>query len=163
MKKTLLSTLLILVSLLAISCNKTKKSTSTSDNGTKLDLSTWQTVDEFAVKYDEKAESLTINGGEYFQLPLPKELNDGDAIKVHLKGQNNGTSGFRSWTVDDVQTTNSDIYMDATFENLASGDFDLTYTLTAFAPSTYLFIKGPQWGTMLEKLTFTYVSVEYLQ
>lgn len=164
MKKTLLTTtLLILVSLLAISCNKGKNTSATTDNGTKLDLSTWQTVDEFAIKYDAKAESLTINGGEYFQLPLPKELNDGEAIKVHLKGQNNGASGFRSWTVDEVQTTNSDIYMDATFENLPSGDFDLTYTLTAFAPSAYLFIKGPQWGTMLDKLTFTYISVEYLQ
>lgn len=164
MKKTLLAILLISVSLLAVSCNKEKKSSgSTSDNGTKLDLSTWQTVDEFSVTYDEKKDSLTINGGEYFQLPLPTELNEDDAIKVHLKGINNGASGFRSWTVDDVQTTNSDIYMDATFENLASGDFDLTYTLTAFAPSTYLFIKGPQWGTMLDNLTFTYVSVEYLQ
>lgn len=163
MKKTLLSTLLIFVSLLAISCNKEKKSTATNDNGIKLDLSTWQTVDEFAVKYDEKTESLTINGGEYFQLPLPTELNDGEVIKVHLKGQNNDSSGFRSWIVDEVQTTNSDIYMDATFENLPKGDFDLTYTLTAFAPSSYLFIKGPQWGTMLEKLTFTYISVEYLQ
>ena len=160
MKKTLLAGLFIMVSLFAFnSCNK-GKSSATTDGGVKLDLSTWETVDEFAVKYDAKADKLTIDGGEYFQIRLPQEVDDGNKITVHVKGTNNGKSGFRSWTVDDNQTTNSNVVTDFAFENLASGDFDVTYVLEPYAPSTYFFIKGPQWGTMLEKLTFSYLSVK---
>lgn len=127
-----------------------------------LDLGSFEALDSWAMKYDAEAYTLYMNGGEYFQFRLPTPMNEGDVITVHITGTNEGKSGFRSWVIDDNQTTNSDpIYMGSAFDALPQGDFDITYTLNATKPSTCLFIKGPQWGTMIEKLTFKSVAVIY--
>ena len=175
MKKTLLATVFMAALFTLVSCasKKAAEEEVPGDSKAKLealaeegaiDLSTWQTVDKFAMKYNPEEYTLTCNGGEYFQFPLPVEMNAGDYITVHLTGTNNGDTGFRSWVVDNNQTTLSDpLYLDFKKDgaDYVTGDFDITYTLNATAPATFLFIKGPQWGTMIDKLTIKSVAVIY--
>lgn len=172
MKKTLISILMVASFVTLISCGSTKveaepevppmsavKAAAMNEAGA-IDMATWETMDKFAVKYDDEAYTITMSGNEYIQFPLPQTLEAGKTITVHLTGTNAGTSGFRSWVVDDHQTTLSDpLYMDSTFDKLPQGDFDLTYTLNATADAIYLFIKGPQWGTMLDNITLKSVAV----
>ncbi len=174
MKKTLLSILMIASLVAFISCGSTKveetpeapadsaaKVAAMAEEGA-IDMSSWQSMDKFAIKYDAEAYTIFMNGNEYIQFPLPEPLAAGATITVHLTGTNAGKSGFRSWVVDNNQTTNSDpLYMDSAFDGLASGDFDITYTLNATAESYFLFIKGPQWGTMLDSITLKSVAVIY--
>lgn len=173
MKKTLFATILMAALLTLASCasksaavdepegDSPARAAALAEPGA-IDLATWQTVDKFAMKYDDKAYTLICNGGEYFQFPLLTEMDAGDVITVHITGTNNGVSGFRSWVVDQNQTTLSDpLYLDSAFSGLPEGDFDITYTLNATAPAQYLFIKGPQWGTMIDKLTIKSVAVSY--
>lgn len=174
MKKTVLATVLMAALFALVSCASKKG----ADEGPAvsaakeaalalpgaIDLSTWQTVDKFAMKYDDAAYTLTCNGGEYFQFPLSTEMDAGSEITVHITGVNNGTSGFRSWVVDNNQTTLSDpLYLDfkADGADYKTGEFDITYTLNATAPAQFLFIKGPQWGTMIDKLTIKSIEVTY--
>jgi len=127
-----------------------------------LDLETFESADAWAIKYNKDDYTLLLNGCEFVQFKLATPMEAGDVITVHLTGTNEGVSGFRSWVVDDHQTTNSDpLYLDSIFDKLPQGDFDLTYTLNATNPSIYLFIKGPQWGTMLDKITLKSVAVTY--
>jgi len=171
MKKLLGLTLLAATLFAFVSCASTKAAdTAPASNPIKeaamaepgaIDLSTWSAVDSWAVKYNDAEYTVTMNGGEFIQFPLAKELAAGDTITVHLTGTNNGKSGFRSWVIDNNQTTNSDIYMGCAFDALPQGDFDVTYQLTATNPAMHLFIKGPQWGTMIEKVTFKSVAVIY--
>lgn len=171
MKKTIYSILMVALMGAIVSCASTKveepelppvsaaKAAAMAEDGA-IDLGTWESMDKFAIKYDEEAYTITMNGNEYIQFPLPQTLTAGSTITVHLTGTNAGASGFRSWVVDDHQTTLSDpLYMDSTFDKLPQGDFDLTYTLNATADALYLFIKGPQWGTMLDNLTIKSVAV----
>lgn len=176
MKKTLLK-LVMAASLVAlISCGSTKVETpaepeAPADSPAKIaamaeegaiDLGTWESVDKFAIKYDADAYQIFMDGNEYIQFPLPETLEAGKSITVHLTGINEGESGFRSWIVDDHQTTLSDpLYLDSAFAGLPAGEFDLTYTLNTTADGMYLFIKGPQWGTMLSKITIKSVAVLY--
>jgi len=175
MKKTLLATVLMAALFALVSCASKSAGEEEPAGDSKariaglaeegaIDLATWQTVDKFAMKYDAEAYTLTCNGGEYFQFELPQEMNAGDVITVHLTGTNNGATGFRSWVVDTNQTTLSDpLYLDFKSDgaDYVTGDFDITYTLNATAPAQFLFIKGPQWGTMIEKLTLKSVAVSY--
>ena len=177
MKRTLFSVLMAATLVAFISCGSTKvenvkeEPAAPADSAAKvaamaeegaIDLSTWETMDKFAVKYDAEAYTITMNGNEYIQFPLAQPLEAGKTITVHITGVNNGKSGFRSWVVDNNQTTNSDpLYMDSAFDGLAAGDFDITYTLNATAESYYLFIKGPQWGTMLDNIILKSVAVVF--
>ncbi len=159
--KKLIGIAVLAASLLAfVSCASTKVDTpvAVAEDGA-IEISMWDTVDSWAVSLNDDG-SVTMNGGEYIQWPLAEEIAAGTTVKVHLTGKNAGKSGFRSWLVDMNQSTNSNLYTDSTFDNLAQGDFDLTYTLTATNPSNYIFIKGPVYGTMIENLTIKSVSVE---
>lgn len=126
-----------------------------------IDLSSFMSVDSWALKYNEEAYTLTANGCEYFQFPLPKALMPGQTINVHVKGINNGNSGFRCWTVDEKQTTNSNLYLSAAKDALPKGPFNRTYKLTATAPSSFIFFKGPQYGVMIENIVITSLSITY--
>ncbi|MCR4743184.1 MAG: hypothetical protein K5866_10000 [Treponema sp.] len=172
MKKIL--TILAGISLLAlVSCASNKveeevvpevsaaKAAAMAEEGA-IDLGTYESVDSWAMTYDEDAYTLTMNGGEYFQFRLPTPLEAGQSVTVHITGTNTGTTGFRGWLVDDNQTTNADpLYLDSAFDGLPAGDFDITYTLNATNTSTYVFFKGPQWGTMIEGFTLKSLSVIY--
>ncbi len=161
--KKLIGIAVLAASLLAfVSCASTKADAPVAvaaEEAGAIEISMWDTVDSWAVTLNDDG-SVTMNGGEYIQWPLAEEIAAGTTVKVHLTGKNAGKSGFRSWLVDMNQTTNSNLYTDSTFDKLAQGDFDLTYTLTATNPSNYIFIKGPVYGTMIENLTIKSVSVE---
>lgn len=178
MKKVL--TTLVMASLLAlvVSCASTKEETVVEETPVvsevkaaaleeegAIDMSTWQALDKFAIKYNDEAYTITMNGNEYIQFPLETPLEAGDVITVHLTGINTGKNGFRSWVVDDNQTTNcanpDGLYFTTKDPNFGDGEFDITYQLEATAHSTFLFIKGIQWGTMIEGVTLTSVAVLY--
>ncbi len=175
MKKTLLLAAFSAVLFAFVSCASKKAGADESQGDSKariealaeegaIDLATWQTADKFAMKYDAEAYTLTCNGGEYFQFPLPREINPGEYLTVHLTGTNNGDTGFRSWVVDNNQTTlTEELYLDFKKDgaDYVTGDFDVTYTLDVTGPASFLFIKGPQWGTMIDNLTIKSVAVIY--
>ena len=127
MKKTFLATVLLASVLALVSCASKEaagaeepkvsaaKTAALAEPGA-IDMSTWKTVDKFAMKYDDEAYTLTCNGGEYFSFPLPVEMDTGDVITVHITGINKGETGFRSWVVNENQTTLSDpLYLDSAF------------------------------------------------
>ncbi|MCR4733910.1 MAG: SGNH/GDSL hydrolase family protein [Treponema sp.] len=99
----------------------------------------------------------TAKNVEQFRYPLPKTVASGNTIKVNIKGENNGSSGFRIWTVADnmwVQTSESNIeYIN---EKLPSGSFDITVELVPNSSdgAKYILIKGPAYGTNIDNITF---------
>lgn len=126
-----------------------------------LDLSTWESTFEDSVFYDETQNTLRLKDCEYFQLELPEELAPDQTVLVTLKGINNGTSGFRSWIVNYSETSQSNLYVESIFEKLKSGEFEIRFELTTYGTGSCLFIKGPQWGTSIDDITFTNISVKY--
>ena len=172
MKKSLLALCAVATLFTFVSCASTEKAETApvesaarkaalAEDGA-LDLATYET-NGISVKYDAEAYTLNVKDTEVFQFRLPTPLETGQSITVHITGTNNGKVGFRSWLVDDVQTTNSNLYLDLIGEGLAAGDFDKTYVLTATAYSTYVFFKGPQYGTNIDNITMKSVSVKYNQ
>lgn len=98
---------------------------------------------------------------EFFQFPLAEPLNSGDSIDVTIKGKNNGSTGFRVWLTDGQQTTLANIYSDAIGEKLPAGDFDITFTLTATGAVENLFIKGPAYGTNIDNIDVSSITIVY--
>lgn len=123
-----------------------------------VDLGLFETA-SLDVKYDEEAYELSVKDTQCFQFPLVHPIQEGESITVHMTGVNNGTSGFRCWTVDNNQTTNSDLYLDCIGEALAPGAFDITFTLTATAESTYFFVKAPSWDALIDDIVVKSVAV----
>ena len=179
MKKSVIVALLLVPVFAFVSCASTEKAAAKTEtkkeapaesaarkaamaeNGA-IDLATYETAG-VAVKYDANAYTLNVKDTECFQFRLPTPLDKDQSITVHIKGTNNGATGFRSWLVDDVQTTASNLYLDAKAEGLKPGAFDLTYVLTATQPITYLFFKGPQYGTNIDDITWSFITVAYNQ
>lgn len=123
-----------------------------------IDLETYETAG-IDVKYDAEAYTLSVKDTQCFQFRLERPLEADETITVHMTGINNGTAGFRCWTVDDNQTTNSNLYTDKIGEGLEPGEFDVTFTLTATAESTYFFVKAPSWDAMIDDIVITSVAV----
>lgn len=98
---------------------------------------------------------------EFFQFPLAEPLNSGDSIDVTIKGKNNGSTGFRVWLTDGQQTTLANIYTDAVGEKLPAGDFEITFTLTATGAVENLFIKGPVYGTNIDNIDVSSITIVY--
>lgn len=175
MKKTLLVSLLM-ASLFAITSCASKdveeevagpseaKIAALAEEGA-IDLSTFQTPDKFAMKYDDAAYTLTCKGAEFFYFDLPEELIPGETvITVNLKGINNGKEGFRCWVDTGAQKDLSDpVYTDAIGDGLPSGEFDLTFDLNANKGEggKCLWIKGAKWGTVIDNIVITSVTVKY--
>ena len=107
-----------------------------------VDLGTYETA-SMNVEYDAEKYELYVKETACFQFPLEHAIQCDDSITVHMTGINNGTAGFRCWTIDDHQTTNSNLYLDCVGEALAPGPFDITFTLTATSESVYFFVKAP--------------------
>lgn len=176
MKKSLLALCAVAALFAFVSCASTEKAekkdakakedsaarkTALSEKGA-VDLATYET-NGIAVKYDGESYTLNVKDTEVFQFRLPTPLEAGQSITVHITGTNNGKTGFRSWLVDDNQTTNSNLYLDVIGEAFPAGNFDKTYTLTATAYSTYVFFKGPKYGTNIDNITMKTVSTIYNQ
>lgn len=94
-----------------------------------------------------------------FSFTLETPLSAGDVITVTVKGKYNGSKGFRSWVIDDNQTTMSDIADTSVFPS-AAGDFTATYKLTATGAATRLFFKGPSWqDANVDDVTIKSISI----
>ncbi len=121
-----------------------------------MDLSTASSVDYRGLKFNEETGVLSCKGIEYFQVPLGEELPAGTVVKVHLVGKNNGTVGFRCWLTDNNQVTLADpLYLDCIGDGLPAGDFDLNFELNASGTVANFFLKGPQYGTMIDDIEIT--------
>lgn len=110
------------------------------------------------------AAPLTITTASTFTYDLPSTLNVGDVVTVHIVGTNAGTTGFRSWLINNNAYTMSNIYSDTA--NMTEASFDKTYDLTVqdkdshgTTTATKLYFKGPTYNTAIKDITVTAVSV----
>lgn len=127
-----------------------------------MDLSTANSADYRCLKFDEETGILSVKGAEYFALPLGEYVDAGTVIKVHLVGKNNGKVGFRCWLTDDNQTTLADpLYLDCIGEGLPAGDFDLNFELKASGKVSNFFLKGPQYGTMIDNIEVSKIVLNW--
>lgn len=108
--------------------------------------------------YDAGSGTATVSNSTCdFLLNTP--LKNGDVITVTVKGTYNGSAGFRSWVIDDSQTTMSDIAGTDVFP-AKKGDFTATYTLTVTGSATRLFFKGPAWDNPnVDNCTFNSITI----
>lgn len=127
----------------------------------RVDLSKYTAADGSKDAYDAASGTLHIVDKENFQFPLPKELGRGASLKVILRGTYNGTKGFRSWLIDQSQTTNSNIINTNDEADFEGGEFELAYTLTALTASQYLFYKGPSYGVNIDDLIVKEILISY--
>ncbi len=133
----------------------------------EVDLSTWTAfgmTDNCML--DTNTGIFNAKDQEFFGFQLSKDLTEGQEVVVRVKGTNNGEAGFRSWLVDAVTTTCTPtdslyLYTSAANEEFAVGDFEITYTLPASADCSYLFFKGPAYGTNIEDLSITSIEIGY--
>jgi len=139
---------------------KAKASTAAGKAET-LDLSLAKSPTDSGITYAADKKTLNIKGIEYVEIPLSRELANGESVDVVLKGTNNGTVGFRSWLVDNNVTTLSNILKTAEVAGFGPGAFELKYTLTATGPVMNFFIKGPAYGTMIDDITISSVQITY--
>ncbi|MEI9938353.1 MAG: hypothetical protein WDO69_14120 [Pseudomonadota bacterium] len=124
-----------------------------------IDLSTFQPVS--AGTYNGTTHTLAVVAQVFFQFPLPHTFTTGQSLAVHVVGTNNGTAGLRSWLVDSSQTTLSNVVTTYVGAGLPSGSFTLDYTLTATGSAGLLFYKGPSFGTNIDSVTISSISVTY--
>lgn len=88
---------------------------------------------------------------------LPEAVLAGETVTVHAKGTSDGD--FRMWLINTNEVTNSEIFKMSEHNDYVSGDFDVTFTLTALDESTEFFLKGYQYGENLKNVTLTYLDV----
>ncbi|HKO50457.1 MAG TPA: hypothetical protein VJV79_22195, partial [Polyangiaceae bacterium] len=116
-------------------------------------------TDAACYRYDSTARTVTVIGREIIQFPLPHPLIVGQSVVVHVTGTNQGTTGFRSWLVDIMQGTSSNLEV-FTASTVPPGSFTLDYTLTVNSGTpSFLFFKAPSSGGIIENVTFTTITV----
>lgn len=125
------------------------------------DLSLFTKTANFApAAGDNSYNALNITS---FNYKLPVTLNANDSVTVNVKGKNDGSSGFRIYLINNKIDVNCANGIYEGFKNggkdYKSGDFDITFTLTAKDPCNMLMIKGPAYGANIDDVTFSYVSV----
>ena len=112
--------------------------------------------------YDATGQTLSAVDIPSFQCALAQTFNDGQSLSAHVTGTNNGAVGLRSWLINNAQGTNTNIisYLGT---SLPAGSFTLDYTLTVSAGKTasYLFFKGPVYGTNIDSIVLSSVTVTY--
>ena len=87
---------------------------------------------------------------------LPEAVAAGETVTVHVKGT--ADDDFRMWLINVNEVTNSEQYK-MSEHGFTSGEFDVTFTLTATDEATEFFVKGYQYGTNLNNVTITYLDV----
>lgn len=133
----------------------------------RIDLSTYSAFNVADnCMYDTNVGVFSAEDQEYFGFPLAQDIEAGESVRVTVKGTNRGEKGFRSWLVDATTATccaNEDLYIYTAAGNEAFtvGDFTITYTLLASASCSYLFFKGPAYGTNIEDLSIQSIDVTY--
>jgi uncharacterized repeat protein (TIGR02543 family) len=111
--------------------------------------------------------TLQVTDVTCFDFALPSTLADtGSVVEVHIKGTNTGANGFRSWLIDNSQTTGSNMLIYSSVSTSASaiafpaGAYDLTYTLTStIASTTRLFFKCYAYGQKIDSLQVDSITV----
>lgn len=128
----------------------------------EIDLSTCRMNNASeAGSYDSETKTLHIQDAENFQFPLKENINKGEVLSVMLKGTYHGTKGFRSWLVDDSQTTNSNIFNTNDEVGFTGGEIELLYDLEATTAAGQLFFKGPSYGVNIDDLEISKIYVKY--
>ena len=128
----------------------------------EIDLSTCRMNNASeAGSYDSETKTLHIQDAENFQFPLKENINKGEVLSVMLKGTYHGTKGFRSWLVDDSQTTNSNVFNTNDEVGFTGGEIELLYDLEATTAAGQLFFKGPSYGVNIDDLEISKIYVKY--
>lgn len=133
----------------------------------KIDLSSYTAFNVADhCMYDTNVSVFSAADQEYFGFPLAQDLEAGESVSITVKGTNKGELGFRSWLVDATTATccsNDGLYFftETGNEAFTVGDFEVTYTLVASAPCSYLFFKGSSYGTNIEDLSIHTIDVTY--
>lgn len=120
-----------------------------------IDLELFTKTAEFNV--EDSNTPFTAENIEQFWYGLPKTYSAGKKIIVNVKGINNGSSGFRCWTIpDNPWTATSNLNTDAT--KLAQGEFDISLELVTTDTAKSVLLKGVTYGEAIENLTITALS-----
>jgi len=112
--------------------------------------------------YDSTAQTVTVIGREIIQFALPNGLSVGQSVVVHVTGTNQAATGFRSWLVDNMQVTSSNVvqFTGQNGSTVPPANFTLDYTLTVTTGTPwYLFFKAPSSGGIIENVTFLTITV----
>ena len=118
------------------------------------------------VAKEQPADILKVNNCTTVAYKLPVAVDSGAVVKVTITGTNTGDTGFRSWLIDDSQTTNSNQFTASTFTSfkdlggtMVKGKFSFTYELTASASATNLFLKAPSWNAKINGVEIDSITV----
>ena len=122
-----------------------------------------QTSDPATTKPEEKpaAETVIFSAKDIaaFKCKLPSNVAANKKITVKAKGTNNGKTGFRIYAIYDVDSNKSDINTNFKEAGLPSGAFDISGDVTTTAEVNYILIKGPAYGTNIDNIDFTKITV----
>lgn len=155
------------ISLIPVSLQATKTTAQAEAEGegelVELDLSKFdvQVQENGKPEYDETTKTLKAVNVEQFIVTLPRRVNKGETILVTINGKNNGTVGLRFWLSDKNYGEQSAQYHSKDYETFGSGDFTISEDLTSTGAATELLIKGPSWGTYLDDIEFSSITVKY--
>lgn len=94
-----------------------------------------------------------------FKCKLPSNVAANKKITVKAKGTNNGKTGFRIYAIYDVDSNKSDINNNFKEAGLPSGAFDISGDVTTTDEVNYILIKGPAYGTNIDNIDFTKITV----
>jgi hypothetical protein len=112
--------------------------------------------------YDSTTQTVTVIGREIIQFPLPRPMSVGQSVVVHVTGTNQATTGFRSWLVDNMQITSSNLalFTGQNGSTVPPASFTLDYTLTVTTGTPgFLFFKAPTSGGVIANVTFLTITV----
>jgi len=130
--------------------------------GELIDLSLFTKESEYLGDNSSSSNgSITLNDVNIVHYSLETSVKTGESVSVNVKGSNNGT-GFRSWLVAGG-TTNSNLYTDfiSGGKDFTSGDFDISFSLTANGVSDGLYLKAPTYDTKINEVTITSITVTH--
>ncbi len=129
----------------------------------ELDLSKFdvQQTQNGVPVYDEATGTLTAQNVEQFIVELPRQVNTDESVKVSIEGVNNGTVGFRCWLSDTGNFSCLSEQVKSADKEVGSGEFVMDMNLTSTGAANQVLVKGPSYGTYLDDLVITKISVTY--
>ncbi len=110
------------------------------------------------------AATYEIKDVAYVVYDLPASIASADKIKVDIKGENKGSTGFRVYLVKDKADVNKakDIYVGFKSDgaDYKEGAFEISFELEASDAADGLMVKGPAYGTNIDDVVLSSVKVD---
>ena len=134
------------------------------DKSINIDLASIETK-KGSGDYDENLKQYIMNdasGDSEAHMALPETLAAGKSLKIRVKGNWKGTTGFRFWIGDGPNNNGDHVQVFKGF----TGAFDETFVITASVDCSHLTIKHINpWdgGGAIDGLEIDSISVEYVR